>query len=100
MQLHYINEYYSLIPTFQVFSVGVGSGVDMSELNAMATDPDSSHVLTVQDFSQLQQITASLNSQACQGWFGLIIPCSAGTSLGQALPSMQMRSVPSGQIQH
>lgn len=51
----------------QVFTVGVGSGVDMSELNAVATDPDSSHVLTVQDFSQLQQITASLNTQACNG---------------------------------
>ncbi|XP_052786279.1 cartilage matrix protein-like [Mya arenaria] len=49
----------------QVFAVGVGGGVDTSELNAIASDPDSSHVLTVQDFSQLASITASLNSQAC-----------------------------------
>ncbi|XP_053401477.1 uncharacterized protein LOC123550590 isoform X2 [Mercenaria mercenaria] len=49
----------------QVFTVGVGSGVDKSELNAVATDPDSSHVLQVTDFSKLTQITASLNSKAC-----------------------------------
>lgn len=51
----------------QVFTVGVGSGVDKSELNAVATDPDNTHVLTVTDFSKLQQITASLNSKACAG---------------------------------
>ncbi|XP_060600216.1 uncharacterized protein LOC132753729 isoform X4 [Ruditapes philippinarum] len=49
----------------QVFTVGVGSGVDKSELNAVATDPDNTHVLTVTDFSKLQQITASLNNKAC-----------------------------------
>ncbi|KAH3775135.1 hypothetical protein DPMN_176532, partial [Dreissena polymorpha] len=49
----------------QVFAVGVGPNVDTTELNAVATDPDNTHVLTVQDFSQLQQISASLNSKAC-----------------------------------
>ena len=51
----------------QVFAVGVGHGVDKTELNAIATDPDSTHVLTVQNFQQLSKITASLNSQACKG---------------------------------
>ena len=53
--------------SIQVFVVGVGSGVDKTELNAIATDPDSSHVLTVQNFQQLSQLSASLNSQACKG---------------------------------
>ena len=53
--------------TLQVFAVGVGSGVDKSELNAIATDPDSTHVLTVKDFNQLTQITAQLNTKACAG---------------------------------
>ena len=54
----------------QVFAVGVGSGVDKSELNAIATNPDSTHVLTVKDFNQLTQITAQLNNKACAGkWF-------------------------------
>ena len=52
---------------YQVFAVGVGSGVDKTELNAIATDPDSSHVLTVQNFQQLSKITATLNNQACKG---------------------------------
>ena len=54
----------------QVFAVGVGSGVQKSELNEIATDPDSTHVLTVKDFSQLTQITAQLNNKACAGTFG------------------------------
>lgn len=47
--------------------MGVGSGVDKTELNEVATDPDNTHVLTVSDFSKLTQITASLNNKACAG---------------------------------
>ena len=49
--------------------MGVGSGVDKSELKAVATDPDSGHVLQVTDFNKLAGITASLNSKACAGRF-------------------------------
>ena len=50
-----------------LFSVGVGSGISRPELNEMATDPDSSHVFTVDDFSKLAQIKALFQAQTCDG---------------------------------
>ncbi|KAK3591356.1 hypothetical protein CHS0354_040317 [Potamilus streckersoni] len=48
-----------------VFAVGVGDGIDKNELGNIATDPDSTHVLTVQDFSKLAQIQATVASTTC-----------------------------------
>ncbi|KAL3859113.1 hypothetical protein ACJMK2_009345 [Sinanodonta woodiana] len=59
-----------------VFAVGVGDGIDKNELGDIATDPDSTHVLTVQDFSKLVQIQATVASATCSG-----IPPSAATNL-------------------
>ena len=42
-----------------IFSVGVGSGIDKAELNEMASDPDSTHVLTVTDFTKLNAIKSA-----------------------------------------
>lgn len=50
-----------------LFSVGIGRGVSIPELNAMATDPDSTHVFTVDDFSKLSQIKALFQQQTCDG---------------------------------
>ena len=50
-----------------LFSVGVGSGISRPELNQMATDPDSTHVFTVDDFSKLAQIKALFQQQTCDG---------------------------------
>ena len=50
----------------ELFSVGVGSGVSRSELNTMATDPDTNHVFMVDDFSKLAQIKAAFQQQTCQ----------------------------------
>lgn len=50
-----------------VFSIGVGSGVRTTELNGMATDPDSKHVFEVTDFSSLNSIKGSLVKSACEG---------------------------------
>lgn len=50
-----------------LFSVGVGAGISKPELNLMATDPDSSHVFTVTDFSKLAQIKALFQQQTCGG---------------------------------
>ena len=52
-----------------VFSIGVGSGAKMSELNAMATDPDNSHVFTVTNFNSLNTIKGTLAKQTCQGLY-------------------------------
>ncbi|XP_071091672.1 uncharacterized protein [Haliotis cracherodii] len=49
----------------QVFSVGVGKGISMAELNEMASDPDSAHVMSVDDFSKLPQIKALFAKKAC-----------------------------------
>ena len=50
-----------------VFSIGVGSGAKMSELNAMATNPDSSHVFTVTNFNSLSTIKGTLAQKTCEG---------------------------------
>lgn len=50
-----------------LFSVGVGSGISRTELNAIATDPDTNHVFTVDDFSKLSDIKALFQEQACSG---------------------------------
>lgn len=50
-----------------IFSVGVGSGVDTNELKDIATDPDNTHVMTVTDFSKLSQIKALFTQRACAG---------------------------------
>lgn len=49
-----------------VFSVGVGSA-NKQELDAMATDPDNSHVFVVNNFDALKQINGELAQKACEG---------------------------------
>jgi hypothetical protein len=49
----------------ELFAVGVGNFVSTQELNEIATDPDSSHVCTVQDFSQLANLKSAFQAQTC-----------------------------------
>ncbi|GFS19596.1 collagen alpha-5(VI) chain [Elysia marginata] len=49
-----------------IFAIGVGDGPDQSELNAIATDPDSEHVFSVDDFNSLSKIKESLQERACE----------------------------------
>ncbi|CAC5419109.1 COL6A [Mytilus coruscus] len=49
-----------------VFAVGIGRGIDKNELNTIATDPDNTHVMTVDNFDKLQQITAGFQARTCQ----------------------------------
>ena len=49
-----------------IFSIGVGEGPDMDELNAIATDPDSSHVFSVSDYNSLNMILESIPQAACK----------------------------------
>ena len=57
-----------------IFSIGVGSGAKLTELNAMATDPDKTHVFTVTNFSSLDKIKGTLAQQTCNGMcFRLIL---------------------------
>ena len=51
------------------YAVGVGSNVDMTELAAIASDPDSQYVRLLQQFStsELRSLQETLNSEACTG---------------------------------
>ena len=57
------------------YAVGVGSNVDMTELAAIASDPDSQYVRLLQQFStsELQSLQETLNSEACTGLSKLIL---------------------------
>ena len=48
-----------------MFSIGVGDGPDQTELNAIASDPDSTHVFSVDDFNSLNRIIGSLQKGVC-----------------------------------
>ena len=50
-----------------VLALGVGSGIGRQELNAMATDPDSTHVYTADNFDALNSLQALLSDKACEG---------------------------------
>ena len=50
-----------------VLAVGVGHGIRKSELNAMATDPDSTHVYTADNFDALGSLQGLLSDKACAG---------------------------------
>lgn len=48
-----------------IYAVGVGNNYVMAELNIIATDPDSEHVLTA-DFSNLDPVVKRIKDSACQ----------------------------------
>ena len=49
-----------------MFSIGVGDGPDQTELNAIASDPDSTHVYSVEDYNYLRGIKGSLQKRVCK----------------------------------
>ena len=53
----------------EVFVVGVGNGVDVAELNEIATDLDSDHVLQTTNFDmdELNMLTTILANRTCNG---------------------------------
>ena len=50
-----------------LYSVGVGSGVDMNELKAIASDPDSRHLFTAQNYDALHSLSDLLATKVCNG---------------------------------
>ncbi|WAR12942.1 CO6A6-like protein, partial [Mya arenaria] len=50
-----------------ILAIGVGHGVERSELNEIASDPDSTHVFTADSFSALSSLNALLSTKACEG---------------------------------
>ena len=51
------------------YAVGVGSNVDMTELAAIASDPDSQYLRSLSGFNtaELRSLQETLNNQACTG---------------------------------
>jgi hypothetical protein len=48
-----------------IFAIAVGSGPDMQQIKAIATDPDNNHVFTVGDFNRLALILETLVKETC-----------------------------------
>jgi collagen type VI alpha len=49
----------------QIFTIGVGNGVDEEELHSVASNPDGSHVFLVESYDALQEIEKALTMGAC-----------------------------------
>ena len=49
-----------------IFSFGIGKEYKKAELDEMATDPDSTHVLTG-GFDELDQLLPKIKKQTCTG---------------------------------
>ena len=50
-----------------IFSIGVGHYVNPSELNTIATDPDSTHVFRMNSFNDLAGWVDKLSAVSCDG---------------------------------
>lgn len=48
-----------------LIAVGVGSSVNLQELQNIASDPDASHVFQATSYEQLQALTTSVLDSAC-----------------------------------
>ena len=55
----------------KVFAIGIGSGVDKAELNAIASD--SQHVFQVQGFNGLSTLETDLRNYTCSGMYVYIL---------------------------
>lgn len=50
-----------------MMSIGIGAGVDQTELHAIADSPASSNSFMVNNYDQLNSIAAQIIQRACQG---------------------------------
>lgn len=50
-----------------IFSVGIGSSLSMHELRVMASQPADQHVITLNNFSELERLAEQMSSQTCNG---------------------------------
>ena len=50
-----------------VFALGIGKGIGVSELKAIASDPDSSYMFQVKSFKSLESVIKPMAAAACKG---------------------------------
>ncbi|WAR11991.1 CO6A5-like protein, partial [Mya arenaria] len=70
-----------------IYAVGIGNAVDMSELQAMASDPDSRHLYTSANFDALGSLTDLLSAKICNGCLtkaDVVFMVDSSTSVGAA----------------
>jgi len=53
----------------KVVALGIGSGVDIDELNSMASAPQNKNVIMVSDFSSLPTVEEQLRDASCRGQY-------------------------------
>jgi len=58
----------------KVVALGIGSGVDINELNNMASAPQDKNVILVQDFSSLMDVEEQLRNASCSRQYFSITP--------------------------
>ena len=59
----------------EVVALGIGSGVDIDELNSMASAPQNKNVIMVSDFDSLSNVEEQLRDASCLGqYLSLINP--------------------------
>jgi len=51
----------------KVIALGIGNGVDMAELEVIATDPDAVNAIRVNDFNDFDQVADLLRELSCTG---------------------------------
>ena len=56
----------------KVVALGIGSGVDESELRDMASSPQDRNVILVQDFTSLPLVEELLRNESCIGNLSVI----------------------------
>ncbi|XP_028390644.1 uncharacterized protein LOC114515560 [Dendronephthya gigantea] len=59
-----------------IFSIGVGSGIDVSELKTMASSPAKDHVFLLSNFNEFVPLAQNMSFYACNGSTTNIMPVS------------------------
>jgi len=52
----------------KVVALGIGSGVNQTELNNTASAPPDKNVILVKDFTSLADVEEQLKNASCTGW--------------------------------
>jgi len=56
----------------KIIALGIGSGIDQSELEDIASSPPNKNVIVVQDYSSLQFVEDQLRNKSCAGNLSII----------------------------
>ena len=57
----------------KLVALGIGSGVDVNELNSMASSPQDRNVFLVRDFGRLSDVEEQLRNSSCSGRYTSLI---------------------------